>query len=88
MKSDRSTPDVSPVSRRKFIAGSAVAAGAISACQVIPTAVHAAGNDTLKLGLIGCGGRGSGAVRQACGLTKALSSQRWPKLLATACKPV
>lgn len=45
--------------RRDFLkAGAAVAAAA-----AVPAAVHAAGNSTLKVGLIGCGGRGSGAAK-------------------------
>src|SRR5437868_7264228 len=47
--------------RRDFLkASAAVAAGALAA-----PAVHAAGGDTLKVGLIGCGGRGTGAAAQA-----------------------
>jgi predicted dehydrogenase len=46
--------------------GLAVTGGAIATGMFTnPTAVHAAGDDTLKVGLIGCGGRGSGAARQA-----------------------
>src|SRR5262245_59584335 len=47
-------------SRRAFLATSAAAAAVLAA-----PAVHAAGGDTLKIGLIGCGGRGTGAARQA-----------------------
>jgi len=36
----------------------------ISSLGLIPT-VHAAGSDVLKIGLIGCGGRGTGAASQA-----------------------
>jgi predicted dehydrogenase len=54
-------------SRREFLARSAVAAGAAVATQLsIVPAVHAAGNDTIRVGLIGCGspkgGRGRGAA--------------------------
>ena len=45
--------------RREFLTAGAAAA----AVSLLPTAVHAKGNDTLKVGLIGCGGRGSGAVK-------------------------
>lgn len=51
--------------RRTFLkTGAAVsAAGALS---FVPTFAHAGGaNGTLKVGLIGCGGRGTGAARQA-----------------------
>ncbi len=44
--------------RRDFLKAGAVA----SAAALLPTAVHAAGNETIKVGVIGCGGRGSGAA--------------------------
>jgi predicted dehydrogenase len=46
-------------SRRDFLKTSA------AALAVAPLAVHAAGSDVLKVGLIGCGGRGTGAASQA-----------------------
>lgn len=56
----------SPISRREFLKTSTVAASvtALGALDISRTA-HAAGNDTLKVGMIGCGGRNSGAVAQA-----------------------
>ena len=45
-------------SRRTFLKASAVAA-------IGAPAVHAASGDTLRVGLIGCGGRGTGAASQA-----------------------
>ena len=53
-------------SRRNFLkqTGALAAAGTILTGSVIP-AVHAAENNTIKLAFIGCGGRGSGAIRQA-----------------------
>jgi myo-inositol 2-dehydrogenase / D-chiro-inositol 1-dehydrogenase len=50
--------------RRDFLKGSAtVAAGAVIAGQWnIARMAHAAGNEEIKLALIGCGGRGNGAV--------------------------
>lgn len=50
-------------SRRSFVKTSA-AAGAILAAG-LPSAVHAAEDNVLKIGLIGCGGRGTGAAAQA-----------------------
>jgi len=48
--------------RREFLKTSTLATvGAMS----LSTAVHAAGDDTLRVGLIGCGSRGSGAASQA-----------------------
>ena len=49
--------------RRDFLKTSAAAATALSLAAV--PLVHADGNDTLKVGLIGCGGRGTGAAAQA-----------------------
>lgn len=50
-------------SRREFLAASSAAvAGATLAA--LPS-VHAAGTDVLRVGLVGCGGRGSGAICQA-----------------------
>jgi myo-inositol 2-dehydrogenase / D-chiro-inositol 1-dehydrogenase len=54
-------------SRRNFIQGSAVAAvgaGLAINTQISRTA-HAASDDTIKVGLVGCGGRGRGSAIQA-----------------------
>jgi predicted dehydrogenase len=54
-------------SRREFMkttAGIAAAGGALAALGS-PAFAHAAGSDVLRVGLIGCGGRGSGAAKQA-----------------------
>ena len=52
------------ISRRAFLKGPAVlaAAGAAATSIDIARAAHAAGGDTLKVALIGCGGRGTGAA--------------------------
>jgi len=54
-------------SRRSFLqnTGAAVAGGALAASIAAPTSVHAAGSETIKVGLIGCGGRGTGAATNA-----------------------
>jgi predicted dehydrogenase len=49
-------------SRRTFIKASAASVAA--AATVLPGA-YAAGDDTLRVGLVGCGGRGTGAAKQA-----------------------
>ena len=49
--------------RRQFIKTSATLAAA--GTLALPVAAHAAGDDQLKVALIGCGGRGTGAARQA-----------------------
>jgi predicted dehydrogenase len=51
-------------SRREFLAGTAAAAAAITSVSSLPL-VHAAGSSTIKIGLVGCGGRGTGAAQQA-----------------------
>jgi len=53
-------------SRRQFLQRSAVAVGAgLAAREAIARAAHATGGETLKVGLVGCGGRGRGAAVQA-----------------------
>jgi myo-inositol 2-dehydrogenase/D-chiro-inositol 1-dehydrogenase len=53
--------------RRSFLknSGAAVVAGSVAATFAGARNVHAAGSDILKVGLIGCGGRGSGAAMNA-----------------------
>jgi myo-inositol 2-dehydrogenase / D-chiro-inositol 1-dehydrogenase len=49
--------------RRDFLKTTTVAAGAALAGQLsLAPSVHAAGSDAIKVGLIGCGGRGTGAA--------------------------
>lgn len=52
------------VSRRRFLENSLVA-GAAAGVLSLARSVHAAGSDVIRIGLIGCGGRGSGAARNA-----------------------
>ncbi|HEX5220903.1 MAG TPA: Gfo/Idh/MocA family oxidoreductase [Verrucomicrobiae bacterium] len=53
-------------SRRDFLKISAAAGAAIAAPAILPGRLFGAGNsDTLRVGLVGCGGRGSGAAAQA-----------------------
>ena len=56
-------------SRREFlrITGRAAAASALAGVAV--PACHAAENNTIKLALVGCGGRGTGAVADAFSTT-------------------
>src|SRR5688500_4396433 len=50
-------------SRRDFLKTSSVAAvGAVAGSLSVARTAHAAGSDEIKVGLIGCGGRGSGAA--------------------------
>jgi len=50
-------------SRREFLKTSALASGALAA-SVLSNAHAQQGSDTIRVGLVGCGGRGSGAVEQ------------------------
>ena len=54
-------------SRRKFIRNSSllVAGGAVAGQLSFARSAHAFGSDEIRLGLIGCGGRGTGATVQA-----------------------
>lgn len=51
-----------PVSRRSFVAGASVAS--VAAALPIELCANVAGSDEVKVGLIGIGGRGSGAIIQ------------------------
>lgn len=66
MSQPTSAPDpCAASSRRHFLSHTPLAAaGAVLAAPAVP-AVHAAGDETIKVALIGCGGRGTGAATQA-----------------------
>ncbi|HEV2970384.1 MAG TPA: Gfo/Idh/MocA family oxidoreductase [Pirellulales bacterium] len=68
--SANSSPIVTP-SRREFLKTSSViaAGGALASTLGIARSAHAAGDDTIKIALIGCGGRGTGACEQALSTT-------------------
>lgn len=57
---------MNPANRRTFLAAS----GAALSTLALSRSAHAAGDDVLKVGLIGCGGRGSGAAAQALAADK------------------
>ena len=53
-------------SRRRFLKQSAAAVSGVMAANLrIARSAHVAGSDLLRVGLIGCGGRGTGAAVQA-----------------------
>ena len=59
-----STPSTTTANRREFLKqGGAIAAGASVLAALQP--VHAAESNTVRLSIIGCGGRGTGAVANA-----------------------
>jgi predicted dehydrogenase len=66
-----------PVLSRRQFTTSALTAAAL-ANLAIERSAHAAGSETLKLALVGCGGRGTGAANQA------LSAEKGVKLIAMA----
>ena len=68
------------VNRRSFLntTSAAVSSALIGALSIERAAHAAAGSDELKIALIGCGGRGSGAANQA------LSTEGRVKLIAMA----
>ncbi|HTA29379.1 MAG TPA: twin-arginine translocation signal domain-containing protein, partial [Candidatus Cybelea sp.] len=57
--------------RRQFLKTSALAGSALLAPAILPAKARAAEDGpTLKVGLIGCGGRGTGAAGEAMGADK------------------
>ena len=64
--SKKNPPSDQP-SRRKFIKNSSilVAGGAVAGQLTMARSAHAFGSDEIKIGLVGCGGRGTGAAAQA-----------------------
>jgi len=78
MTTPREMQPETTTSRRQFIKTTAtITGGALAAGPLVATpTVHAAGSDLLKVGLIGCGGRGTGAAHQA------LSADKHVKLTA------
>jgi myo-inositol 2-dehydrogenase / D-chiro-inositol 1-dehydrogenase len=65
-------PDSSPPNRREFLKSSTVAAAGASLVGSVAFAgsVHTSVDDTLRVGLIGCGGRGTDATSQALNADK------------------
>jgi len=69
-------PSSSPPNRREFLKTSSVAAagtslvGSLAAASSFAGTIHNSVDDTLRVGLIGCGGRGTGAASQALNADK------------------
>jgi predicted dehydrogenase len=80
MSSTTNTISNRRMGRRSFVqgAGAVLAASTMAGILPLSRSAHAAGSDTLKIALIGCGGRGTGAAAQA------LSTQGSVKLWAMA----
>lgn len=73
----------SPATRREFLKTSTAAVVGAALSAALPRPGYAAENNTIKIALIGCGGRGGGAVAQA--LSTAGPTQLWA--LADAFEP-
>jgi predicted dehydrogenase len=58
------------VSRRDFVMGATATGASLMAGSVLGSRAYAAGSDEIKVGLIGCGGRGTGATTQALMATR------------------
>jgi predicted dehydrogenase len=65
-------------SRREFLKGSAAVAAGAALTQAIASRAYAAGSETLRVGLVGCGGRGTGAAADT------LNADKNTKLVAVA----
>ena len=61
--SDNSTS--ASITRRDFVKRSTVATAGVSALMASGNFAYAAADDTIRLGLVGCGGRGTGAAHDA-----------------------
>src|SRR6266446_8220613 len=80
MNAPNTTASQPPLTRRDFLktTSAAVAGASVLGGLSIERSAFAAGSDTLKVALVGCGGRGSGAASQA------LSTEGPVKLVAMA----
>lgn len=67
MNDNRTDSRTPATSRRRFLqkTGAAAVASTLAGTLGIARGAHAAGDDTLKVALVGCGGRGTGAAVQA-----------------------
>src|SRR5438445_9765262 len=80
MNAPNRTPSQPALNRRDFLktTSAAIAGTSVLGSLSVERSAFAAGSDTLKIALIGCGGRGSGAADQA------LSTSGGVKLIAMA----
>ena len=62
MDSSNETSTRANCTRRDFVKATAIVAGGAVPLGVVATSAYGAGSDQLKVGLIGCGGRGTGAA--------------------------
>ena len=76
--SDQPSSQVVSPTRREFLRTTATVAAGAALVPTLPFGVHAAEDHTIKVALVGCGGRGTGAAAQA------LSTQGPTRLVAMA----
>jgi predicted dehydrogenase len=57
--------EIGSTSRRDFLKSSVALAGTAATVSSLGSMIYAGGSDTLRIGLIGCGRRGTGAAEQA-----------------------
>ena len=62
------------VSRRNFLKGTAATSAAVLMSGYAGHVAHAAGSDVIKVGVIGCGGRGTGATRDFLNAAKNINA--------------
>ncbi|MEX2185931.1 MAG: Gfo/Idh/MocA family oxidoreductase [Pirellulales bacterium] len=60
----------SNASRRSFLKTSVAVSGALASGLSVARSAHAAGSDELEIGLVGCGGRGTGAADDTLSINK------------------
>ncbi len=60
-----SQPTASTTNRREFLHNTGRVAAATSLATMMVPKVHAAEDSTIRIALVGCGGRGTGAARDA-----------------------
>ena len=67
MATSQKTKKVSGTTRREFLKASTAAASAVVAATTVDLrrSLYAAGSDVIRVGMIGCGGRNTGAAAQA-----------------------
>ena len=76
---ETNSPAPGQITRRDFLHTTGVTAGgAVLGGLALERSVHAAGDETLRIALVGCGGRGTGAAAQA------MATQGNTKLVAMA----
>ncbi len=78
MKNPHELIRISPSSRRDFLKTSLAAAAINLGVPPIARSAHVAGSDTIRIGLVGCGGRGIGAALNA------MSADKGTRLVAMA----